>query len=108
MHTVICTCLVPCVEGVRILAMDIGNARIPTSSFDRLTQEAGIGKAILHNRPEPLEAKVNEIVVLSNDLSTRPGEVEGVRLFRSAKIVQLEDQVLGKERLVSPDDPANT
>ncbi len=52
--------------------------RTPASSFQGFAQETGIGKAILHDGSESVEAKVNKVIVLSDDLSTRTREVEGV------------------------------
>ena len=52
--------------------------RTPASSFKGLAQKTSIGKAALHDGSEPVEAKVNEVIVLSDDLSTRAREVEGV------------------------------
>lgn len=80
----------------------------PASSFEGLGQQTGIAEAVLHDGSESFEAKMNKVIVLRDDLSTRAREVEGVGLFCAAQIVQLEDQVLWKERFISPDDPANT
>lgn len=52
--------------------------RTPASSFEGLAEETGIRKAILHDGSETVEAKVNEIIVLGNDLSTRAREVQGI------------------------------
>ncbi len=51
---------------------------------------------------------MNEIVVLRNDLGTRAGEIQRVGLLGTTKIVELEDQMLGKVGLVTPDDPTDT
>ncbi len=50
---------------------------------------------------------MNEIIILRDDLGAWAGEVQGVGFLCSTKIVQLKDQVFGKVRLVTPDDPAN-
>lgn len=52
--------------------------RTPASGFEGLAQETGVGKAILHDGSEPIEAKMDKIIVLSDDLSTRAREVESV------------------------------
>ena len=52
--------------------------RTPASSFEGFAQKTGVGKAILHDGSEPIEAKVNKVVVLSDDLSTRTREVERI------------------------------
>ena len=52
--------------------------RTPASSFQGFAQETGIGKAVFHDGSESVEAKVNKVIVLSDDLSTRTREVEGV------------------------------
>lgn len=52
--------------------------RTPASRFEGLAQETGIGQAVLHDGSEPVKAKVNKVIVLSDDLSTRAREIEGV------------------------------
>ena len=51
---------------------------ITQKSALRLAQQTGIREAVLHDGSESVEAKMNKIVVLSDDLSTRAREVEGV------------------------------
>ena len=51
---------------------------------------------------------MDEIVILSDDLSAWTGEVQGVGFFGAAKVVELEDQMLGQVGLITPDDPTDT
>jgi hypothetical protein len=51
---------------------------------------------------------MDQVVVLRNDLRSRPGKVKSERLLRAAKVVELEDEMLGEIALIPPDDPANT
>jgi hypothetical protein len=51
---------------------------------------------------------VDEVVVLRNDLSSWSRKVQGVRFFRAAEIVKLEDKVFRELTLVSPDNPSYT
>jgi hypothetical protein len=95
------------VDEVSLLAVDVADASVPASGLQSATEQTGIGESVLHDALEARESKMNEVVVLRNDLSSRSREVEGVGLFGSTEVVQLEDQVLGKIAFVSPDDPAN-
>ena len=58
--------------------------RTPSSSLKGFAEEAGIGKAIFHNGSISVEAKVNEIIILSDDLSAWTREIEGVRFLCAA------------------------
>ena len=49
-----------------------------------------------------------EVEVLANDLRTRSGEVQSVRLLRPSKVVKFKDQMLRKVRLVAPNDPPDS
>lgn len=51
---------------------------------------------------------MDQIVVLRYNLSARAREVERVRLFGAAEVVELEDEVLGEIRFVAPNDPTDT
>ena len=51
---------------------------------------------------------MNKVIVLGDNLGPRTREIESVGLFCSTEVVQLKDQMLGKVRLVSPDDPSYT
>ena len=46
--------------------------------------------AILHDGLESFEAKVNQIIILSYNLSTRTREIESVGLFSATKVMQFE------------------
>ena len=91
-----------------LLAVDIADASIPSGSLECLGQQSCVTHAAFHDSSVAIEAKVDEVVVLANDLSARSREIQGVALFRATQVVQLKDQMFGKIRLVSPDDPANT
>jgi len=51
---------------------------------------------------------MDQVVVLSDDLSSWTREVQSVGLFGSSKIVQFEDEMLGQLGLIAPDDPSYT
>lgn len=53
-----------------LFAMDVANAYIPPTSLNCLTKKSCIGHAVLHNFSETTESKVNEVVVLCDDLRT--------------------------------------
>ena len=88
------------------LPMNIAHARVPAGCLKGVTEEPSILHAILHDVSETIETEVNEVEVLSDDLSSRPGEVEGIALFSSTQVVKLKDEVLWKIRLIAPYDPA--
>lgn len=51
-------------------AMDVANADIPPTGLNCLTQKSCIGQTVLHNFSETIESKVNEVVILCDDLRT--------------------------------------
>ncbi len=89
------------------LAVNIAHANIPPAGFQNLAEKACIGEAILHDGAETVETQVDEVIILGNDLSSRTGEVEGVRFFSASKVMKLEDEVLGQIGLIAPNDPPN-
>lgn len=89
------------------LAVDIAHANIPPGLFQRFAQQPRVREAIFHDVSEAFKAKVDEVVVLRDDLRARPREVEGVGFFGAAKVVQLEDEVPGKVGFVTPNDPTD-
>ena len=96
-------------EGVlALLAVDVAHTNVPASSLESFTEQAGVGQGVFHDLAVPAEAEMNQIVVLGDDLCSWTGEVQCVGLFSAAKVVQLEDEVLGQVGFVTPDDPANT
>lgn len=90
------------------LAVDATDTGKPPGPLERLAQQARVRQAVLHDVPVAVEAQVDQVVVLSDHRGPRPREVERVRLFRAAEIVQLEDQLLGQVRLIAPDDPSQS
>ena len=91
---------------------------IPASCFKSTTEKPGVSQSILlrdsqlkccvgmsekgyHDLPVSREPKMDQVVILGNDLTSWAGEVQRVRLFRPAKIVELKNKMLRKIRLVA-------
>lgn len=53
-------------------------------------------------------AETDELVVLSHDLGSTLGEVEGEGGLVSTEVVDVEDKVLGEVLGSSPEDPTDT
>ena len=66
----------------------------------------GVSTGLLDPRVA-LTAQPQEIVVLRDDLATRPAEVQREGRHVAAEVVHIEDQLIGQFRLVAPDDPAD-
>ena len=94
-------------DVLAFLPVDIADTNVPTCCLERLAQQSCICKTVFHDISITVEPQMNEIIILRDDLGARAGEVQGIGFFCSTKIVQLKDQVFGKVRLVTPDDPAN-
>lgn len=77
--------------------MDIADATVPAGGLQRLGQQSSIGQSVLHDCAVALEPQVDEVVVLSNDLCSWSGEVEGVRLLSPPEIMQFEHQKFWEE-----------
>lgn len=88
--------------------MNVADALVPPGGFESSAEKTCIGQGILHDTAVTREAKVDEIVVLRNDLRTWAREVQGVRFFSPTEVMKLEDKVLGELRFIPPDNPANT
>ena len=52
--------------------------RTPASGFEGLAQEARVAKAIFHDSSESIEAEMNKIIILGDDLGTWTREVKSV------------------------------
>ena len=76
--------------------------------FQRPTKKTGVLEVVQSNRPVALESEMQEVEVLGDDRVCRAREIERERIFDGAEVVQLEDEVAGKEVLGTPDDPADT
>lgn len=74
--------------------MNVANADIPSGRLQALAKQSGIIQAIFHDFSVSRESEMDEIAVLGDYLSTRPGEIKSVGLFCSAEVVELEDEVL--------------
>jgi hypothetical protein len=90
------------------LAVDIRYAGVPSCGLERLGKEASVAQAVFHDGSVACESEMDQVVVLGDDLGSGTREVEGVGFFCSTQVVQLEDQVLRKHRLVTPNYPAHT
>lgn len=88
-------------------AVDVADAAVPACRFERFAEQAGVCEAVFHDRAVAVEAEVDQVVVLRDDLGARAGEVEGEGFFSAAQVVKLEDQVLGQVAFVAPNDPAD-
>lgn len=87
--------------------MDTADYSEPSSLLESFCQHPRIVQAILHDGAVSIKPKVDKVIVLGDDLGTRTGEVESIRLFRAAQIMQLEYQVIRQIGPISPNDPAN-
>lgn len=58
-----------------LFAMDVANTDIPSTGLNGLTQKSCISQAVLHDCSETIESKVNEVIILCDDLRTWTGEV---------------------------------
>ena len=88
--------------------MDVADADVPARRFQSLAQQSSISQTVLHDGSVTIEPKVNQVVVLADNVSPRSREVQCVRLLGAAQVVEFEDQVFWQQRLVAPDDPAYT
>jgi len=62
-------------------AVDVAHAAVPAGGFERFRQKASVRERVFHDAAVAFEAKVNEVVVLCDDLGSRAGEVEGEGFF---------------------------
>jgi hypothetical protein len=76
--------------------------------FKRIGEVIGGSGQVAHDGFVTLLAKTDELVILSNNLRRTLGEVESERGLIGAKIIDVEDKLLGKVLWCSPDDPTNT
>jgi hypothetical protein len=60
-----------------------------------------------HDGAVSVLAEADELVVLADDLGGALGEVEGEGGLVGAEVVDVEDELLGEELGVAPDDPAD-
>lgn len=88
-------------------AVDVADAGVPACGLQAAGEDAGVGEAVLCNLAVAREAEVDQVVVLDDDLRAGAGEVEREGLLGAAEVVEFEDEVLGEEGLVAPDDPAD-
>ena len=66
------------VDVLAFLTVDVAHADVPAGCFEGLAQQSGVRKTVLHDISIPIKAQVDEVVVLSDDLSAWAREVQGV------------------------------
>ena len=71
--------------------MNVRDTQIPASGLKGLAQQPCIRQGVLHDTAVAIETKMDEVVVLSDDLPSRAGEIQSVRLLSPTQVVQLED-----------------
>lgn len=86
--------------------MNTADTFIPSSRFKTLAQYPCVGKGVLHNSSEVIEAKMDQVVVLGNDLGIKLREVEREGLFSSPLDGEIQNQMLWEVLLVTTNDPA--
>ena len=79
-----------------------------THLLEDLGEEVGGAGQVVHDVAVATLAEADELVVLANDLRSALGEVEGERRLLCAKVVDVEDKLLGQVLGSAPDDPADT
>lgn len=79
-----------------------------TQLFQACGQIVGRACYVHHDAAVPLFAKANHLVVLTNDLRSTLGEIQGERSLISSKVIDVEDQLLGKVLLRAPNHPSDT
>lgn len=96
--------------GQQILdgAVDVTEYCKVTALLQGPTEQPCVLQVIKSDAPEALEAEMYEVEVLCDDGMRRTREVQRERVLHGAQVVQFEDEVLGQQRLVAPDNPANT
>jgi hypothetical protein len=87
--------------------MNIAQHCVIPTLLESTTQEPGIFQVIQGHCTISFETEMNEIEVLRNDRSSWAREVEREGIFDWTKVMQLEDKILGKVGLISPDNPPN-
>ena len=63
---------------------------------------------VVHDGAVPVLAKADHLVILADDLGGTFGEVEGEGSLIRTEIIDVEDELFGKEFWGAPDDPADT
>lgn len=76
--------------------------------FDCGSEQVRNAGEVEHDSAVSVLAEADELVVLADDLGGALGEVEGERGLVGAEVVDVEDEFLGEELGVTPDDPADT
>ena len=92
---------------IAFLPVNIADASVPRGGLQRFAKDACVCQGVLHDRSVSIEAQVDQVVVLSDDLRTGPREIQRIRFLGSSKVMQLELQVLGQVFLIAPDDPTH-
>lgn len=79
-----------------------------THILDGIGEQVGGAGEVEHDRAVSVLAEADELVVLADDLGGALGEVEGEGCLVRAEVVDVEDEFLGEELGVTPDNPADT
>jgi hypothetical protein len=77
-------CLALLVLELALRTVDVAHATVPACRLKRFRQQASVCESVLHDAAVALEAEVDEVVVLGDDLGAGAGEVEGEGFFGAA------------------------
>lgn len=78
-----------------------------THIFEGGGEHVGHAGEVEHDGAVSVFAEADELVVLADDLGGALGEVEGEGSLVGTEVVDVEDEFLGEELGVTPDDPAD-
>lgn len=79
-----------------------------THVLEGCSERVGDAGEVEHDSAVSVLAEADELVVLADDLGGALGEVEGEGGLVGAEVVDVEDELLGEELGVAPDDPADS
>lgn len=88
--------------------MNIAQDGVITAPLECPAEKSGVLQTIQRNVAVSFKSKVDETKVLRDDRRRGTGEVEREGVLDRAKVMELEDEILGEMGFVAPDNPTNT